>query len=302
MKYLIIFNPEAGKGKGKKLLKNFQRKLKNISNCDLIITDKVGAASNITQNQKYFFDVIVAVGGDGTVHEVINGLGADFNTILGVLPIGSGNDFARSLNLNGTLEHNFNNIFINPLVANIDAGIVRIKEFGKNDFKTFHFANSVGIGFDGYVAFLGHNHKFLRGIWLYLYSVIKALFNFKGMNIYASFDDITVEGKKLLIAIGNGKTSGGGFMLNPSAEIDDEYLNACIADNVSKLRILQLLPKAIFGKHTKEPEINLLQFKRAKITLSEPHFVHSDGEILTSNAKELEIFLMDRKLKVIMGK
>lgn len=301
MKYLIILNPEAGKGRGKKLINDFKSLTDNSINYELILAEKQGDAKQIASEHSEISDIIIAVGGDGTAHEVLNGLGTDSKAIMGVLPIGSGNDFARSLHLNGTLEHNFDILFNKPKIKSIDSGIVKISDFGSREFTIHYFANSIGIGFDGLVAYLGQKNKYLKGIWLYLYSVGKAIFSFKNMFLEAKFDDRFVEGDKLLIAVGNGKTAGGGFLLNPDAEISDDKLNVCISKNLTKFRLLTLLPKAVFGKHKNEPEIELFEFRNAKIQLKSPQIVHSDGEILSTNAEEIEINIIPGKLKVITG-
>lgn len=301
-KYLFVVNPKAGKGRGEKILPQLKEILsaKNID-VEIFVTTKKGDARDIAHHSREKDIVLVSVGGDGTVNEVINGLEDKSNLILSVLPIGSGNDFARSLNLIGEWAKVLEIIISKENYVIIDVGKVKIWDKGSDAPVSSYFINSCGIGFDAYVAFFGNQNKVLRGLPLYLYSVLKALKLYRASHITGNFDNVKIDGKKLLIAIGNGQTAGGGFKLTPNAIMDDSLLDACIADNLSKKQILTVLPKAINGSHINLDVIQYEKFVEANLYLAEPNYVHVDGEIISSNAEKINVVINGRKVKVLNG-
>lgn len=300
-KYLIIINPKAGKGKGLKAspaIRNFVES-RNIEH-SIIFSDYHGHIPQIVKNNANEYSHIIAVGGDGTVNEVINGLDLSQNKKLAVIPIGSGNDFARNLklskNLNDTLEHTFGQ---NPRIKSFDVGQITFSEHSGNEKKNHRFVNSLGVGFDALVADLNQNSKVFSGIVSYVIAVLRALQKYHIMDVKIQLDGRVIEGKKLLISVGNGYTTGGGFYLTPKAKIDDKQLDICIIDKISKLKLLRSLPKALINKLENVPEALMLLFNELKMTLEEPYIAHADGEIISKDIKELEISLIPNQVQVI---
>ncbi|MCX6150199.1 MAG: diacylglycerol kinase family lipid kinase [Ignavibacteriales bacterium] len=300
-KILFIVNPIAGRGRTQKILPKLKTYLDNSSAySEIFITDKKGRAHEYVSNTTDNFNIIVSVGGDGTLNEIINGLNGNSHIKLGILPYGSGNDFAKALGIKNNFENNIHTIINSTNVFTVDVGKIEYKEFHNDQIIASHFINSCGIGFDALVSQLILKNHFLKGLPLYLSAVLKALFCFKPFEIDAAFDDKRITGKKLLVAIGNGKTSGGGFKLNPYAKLNDEKLDACIIDSLSKLKILQKLSKAITGKHNLLKEVKLLQFQKCTIHLSDPSYLHCDGEVISSSVSKVQIELRKDKLRFII--
>lgn len=296
---LFIVNPVAGKGHGERIIPELKKVLagKRI-NSDLIITERKGHATEIAAQFSGMFDIITAVGGDGTISEVVNGLSISDNNILGVIPCGSGNDFARTMHINESLEKEILNLLNSANIKTIDMGEVELTTANNEKIRA-RFLNSFGIGFDALVTKIIQKSKVLRGLPLYLSAVFKALFIYNSSYVYSRFDDVHIEGKKLVIAIGNGPTAGGGFKLLPTADPQDGLLDGCIIDDLSKLRIILELPKAIVGKHTKLPFVKMVKFTEAEINCKEPVYVHLDGDLLAENAVKVIINLHKEKIKVI---
>lgn len=261
-----------------------------------------GHAEEIARENKSKYDVIVAVGGDGTVFEIINGLGEDACNILGVLPTGSGNDFARTCSLRKDFEQNLNILLTAKHVKYFDMPKVVYSCFDESDIShTRYFVNSLGIGFDALVAYLAKQNVALKGLRRYLLAVFKALMSYKPVEATVQFDNEVFSGKNLLFAVGNGKTSGGGFYLNPKAEPDDKILNICFAENFGIFKILRFLPFAVAGRHINKSGITNIEFEKATFKLNTPNYLHMEGEVETKNLKELTIELCQNRIPVIVG-
>lgn len=309
--FLFIINPVSGNGKWEKVRPVFENATRDLANTRYFFTRYPGNGREIAEEQKNNFDVIVAVGGDGTVHEVINGFGEDSKNIFAVLPIGSGNDFAHAINMSNNFTDNLNMILQAKHVKFLDMPKISYTDLDSldsdhdspdknHDIHESYFINSLGIGFDALVSHLSKENIALKGIFRYLLAVFKALIRYKALDVEADFDGEKFSGKKLLIAVGNGKTSGGGFYLNPAAEPDDKQLDVCMADDFSFFKILRVLPLTLFGKHIKTSGINNFAFKKATINLKEPNYLHMEGEVATKNLREVTIELSEKRLPVIV--
>jgi len=299
--YLILINPAAGNWRGVKVIDTIKKYLaKKRINHHIEVSQSPGHISDLVKKLSKNFTHLVSVGGDGTLNELINGIDITSLNTIGLLPIGTGNDFARNLNLHNDINHNLDLIFNSNKHSSFDIGQSIIYENGSSIKKSHRFINSLGIGFDALVAKINQKSKHLSGLISYLYAVILALIKRKDINVEIELDNITkLIGKKLLIAIGNGFTTGGGFYLTPDAKINDNKLDICIIDSVSTLKILSSLPKALFNKLNEVKEASLLKFTNAKIVIQEPALIHTDGEIISENAEKIEISILKNELKII---
>lgn len=291
MKYLFIANPIAGKGRTKKLLKKIESYLiANKVNYKLLETKAPDDIKKFAEEYANQFDRIVVIGGDGTIHGLIN-TEIIKNKTIGILPTGSGNDFAATLGLNKNLILDLHTI-INEKTHVLDIGYAIINNFDGSTY-TKLFANSLGIGFDAEVAYKASKTKYIKGLFLYLLTVFRVLFKYKYRTIKLKCDQFLLNEPLFMISIGNGKTAGGGFKLTPFAKPYDGLLDVCIVKKVSKLKVLQILPLAILGKHIKRKEVKYLQTKSLEITTDKPLYVHADGEILSNNMKSIQIYTLE---------
>jgi len=297
MRYLFIANPVAGKGKTKKLIYDIKKFLNDRKiDYELVETYGPNTVNEIVNNIGHHFDRVIVVGGDGTIHELINS-SIVLNKTLGVLPTGSGNDFALTLGLRKNLRKNLN-IILDEKTLDIDIGYAEITEFSGKKF-SFLFANSLGIGFDAEVAALAKEIKLIRGLFLYLLSVFVVLFKYRFRNIAMQTKSLILTEPLFMISIGNGKTAGGGFKLTPLANPTDGELDVCIVKKISKFKVLQILPLAIFGKHITNPAVVYTKTNEINISSDSPIFVHADGEIRSSNMKSIKIVLFKRHAKFL---
>lgn len=303
MKTLFIVNPESGKGRGGKLLGRIEQYIDlNGINCSVRITKYRGHATKIIREESADYPKIVVAGGDGTLNEVINGLDLTVGNKIGLLPIGSGNDFAKALGLPKSFKDNLKLVFSDDArLISADIGQVSIFNEKEELIRINRFSNSCGIGFDAYVAHLNQTNKVFSGLTSYIVAVFRALWEHNSVTIEAIFDERTFEGEKLFISIGNGETAGGGLYLTPGAIIDDGYLNYTIVEKISRLKLLKYLPLAVINRLAGIKYVQMDKFKHAVITLREPFYVHNDGELVSNSASIIRIESLNSQLKFIVS-
>ena len=288
----FIVNPISGNGRTKKALPHLIEIAKKLGvNFDLQLTQAPEHATELANDNSNQFDTVVAVGGDGTVNEVAAGA-LKSNKIMGVIPTGTGNDFARAIGKLKSL-HEYVHRIMNGKVRPIDTGALRLND------EEFIFVNGIGIGFDAEVAKESLNIRWLSGISRYLLAVGKTLSRYKSSSMRIELDEKTVEQRTFLIAIGNGISAGGGFLLTPHAILDDGMLDACIVSDVSIPKVMQVLPRVLNGTHERHKEVLMTKTKQLKIQSESPVAVHRDGEVCSSRVHDIWVRIVPASLKVI---
>jgi YegS/Rv2252/BmrU family lipid kinase len=293
----LVFNPAAGKGRAKAALATalafFDERQVPYA---LHTTEGAGDATRIASATPPGSNV-VAIGGDGTVHEVAKGLlqtgtadGRTAGRSLGILPLGSGDDFAFSL---GLARDDLRSALERLLTAE-----PRLVDFGTVNGEPFF--NAVGTGLDAEVAErVGVSPRFLKGVSGYLYSVLGALVHLREPRARVLVDGALVhDGPCLLVTSQNGPRSGGSFVFAPEARPDDGMLDVVIAGKVGRLGALGLLPKVMQAKHLTHPAVQLRRGRNVRVEWSEPRPAHADGELLATDAA-YEVALHPRALPVL---
>ncbi len=287
----FIVNPVSGNGKTRRILPHLVGIAKKLGvDFDLQLTRAPEHATELANDRSGEFDVMVAVGGDGTVNEVAAGA-VKSQKIMGVIPTGTGNDFARAL---GRLKdlHEYVHRIVSGKVRSIDVGSIQVNN------GEILFVNSVGVGFDAEVARESRKIHRLKGISKYLLSVIRTLSMYKSSMMRIELDDRVVEQNTFLVAIGNGVSSGGGFLLTPHALLDDGTFDVCTASALSIPKVFQILPRAINGTHEKHREVLMTKSKHIKIQSEDPVLIHRDGEVSDSRVNEIVVHVLPGLLKV----
>jgi YegS/Rv2252/BmrU family lipid kinase len=241
------------------------------------------AARLAEQAVKDGFETVVAAGGDGTVNEIINGLLAasqgGTGPKIGVIPAGSGSDFASGIGLPTDLQEACRHI-ARGQNKTIDIG--RVTVAGQ---KPRYFGNVVGVGFDGAVLIETLKMKRLRGLTLYLLAVLKTIFlNFEAPMTTVAYDGQEMVLPAMLVSVTNGPREGGGFVIAPEARPDDGLFDVCIARDVDRLTILRLLPHFLKGTHVDLDPITMVQAQQVTISSPEGLIAHVDGEVLCTDA------------------
>lgn len=295
----LICNPTAGRGRAGRLLSDVQAFLKGQGvHSDVTLTSAAREATTLAaEASDAGFPLVIAMGGDGTLQEVGEGLvnaGASTNgrvaaTRLGVIPVGTGNDFAKMLAATADWRAACTRI-VNGKTRRVDVG--RINER--------IFLNNVGIGFDAQVGIEAQKIQWLRGQAVYLAALARnMLLSYRTPEISVRLDDEQVKQSITLLTIGNGRCSGGGFWLTPQAEVDDGWFDICLVRGLSKFQMLALVPRAMQGTHITAEPVRMTRARKVTITSTEPLPVHADGEILYTNAHQLTVELLPAALDVI---
>ena len=302
IKAAIIINPKSGKGSGAKFIERLKTsKIPNGANLTVYITEYPKHAISIVQNISDEFDRIIIAGGDGTLNEFLNGFDVNSNTIIGLLPIGSGNDFALALYKNKVDIDKYLISFLsdNHKVVNTDFGEVKLTESDGNVIEK-RFINSLGIGFDARVAYLNQTNKILSGSLSYLVSILRTFVKFNSINFNITINDKELSRNALFCSIGNGESVGAGLYLMPGAKINDGLLDISIVSLKSRIKLLKLLPKAMKNSIKGIPELEQLRFKELEIELETPYYSHVDGEIVSDKSKRLEISISKKSLSFMI--
>ncbi len=278
IKYII--NPAAGKGDAKQVIENIHKEMKR-TNIEYTIT--ISAYENHVEKiskkavEEGHTD-IVAVGGDGTVLEAFNGLFGK-NVNLGIIPSGTGNDLVKMLNITKNVDESIKKI-IRGKTRKIDIGKVNGR----------YFLNVVGIGIDGeIVEETKRVKKILSGSPAYIYSTFSTLIKYRAKNMIINIDGVVFKRNALLVAIGNGKYCGGGMMLTPGAEIDNEEFQIVVIKKISKLKFALLFRKVFSGTHINENCVEVYQGKKIKISSAEDVKINADGNIIGNAPAEIEL-------------
>lgn len=224
-------------------------------------------------------DIVAAAGGDGTIGEVANGL-VGTGAILGVLPMGTGNDFARTIGIGTDL---------NLAAKTLLAGEIREIDLGKA-VSGGYFINVAGCGFDAEVAWrINHGFRRMRGTPAYIAAVIRTLATFKPAAITLELDGVRSECQVMLCAVANAKTYGGGMRIAPDAELDDGLFDVVLVGDVSRVEFLRAFPKVFKGTHTDHPKVTVLRGKKVSISSETALSTLADGEEIGSTPVEFEM-------------
>jgi len=271
-------------GRASKLAPRIEEMLGSGATARLIETHEPGHAERLAAAALDMgHDRVVAVGGDGTAQEVLNGLmaagaGRDGEPpAFGLVPGGTGNDLARSLGL--------------PLTLMEALGVAlgdhtRLMDLGQasHDGETRYFSAAGGTGFDAQVAFTmgGKRARWQRGRAGYVLSTLNELRNYKNralsLRLTTDVGDRQVEGKFLFVAFANGPFYGGGMRICPDASVDDGLLDLCLAGDIGRLGALKELPGIYRGAHVNHPLVEMTKVRELRIDGEEGTRVHLDGE------------------------
>ncbi len=283
MKYKIILNPVSGKGKGIKAERLITEVLnKQKLEFEIVHTKEPFHGIELArQAVKDGWPAIIAAGGDGTMGEVLNGLMAEQKeeTHFGFIPTGTGNDFARSLNIPLDMKEAVD-LLVNPGVKLMDIG----KE------REGYFAIITGLGFPAEVMAAANNYKGpLRGPLVITWSVIRTIRELKPQRVELTLDNEKKEMDIKAIFVLNTPFTGGGLNIAPEAKIDDGFLDIVVIKGIGKLDLLMTLPKTYKGKHVGHPGIEFFRSKKVKIETDRPLKKLFDGNVYGNSPIEAEV-------------
>ncbi len=320
--YYFIVNPASGSGKGHFVWKKIKAELERLDvSYRSYLLSGPGEAKKLAQGLSSLKHpaTIVAVGGDGTINEIVNGLSSFRHITFACIPTGSGNDFVRGLGLCKNPLEALQRILHPSEIRKINIGCASSrKASSKRTAKPtadsaqapseFSFAVSSGIGYDAAVCDSVERsrlktmlNRFHSGKLVYLLTALWQLFTMKRQAFQVTVDDGETHTyqKAYFAAAMNLRYEGGGFMFCPDALPDDDYLDLIIANDISRLRALTLLPRALFGKHVGHRGVHILRCKKAEIMIAKDTCLHTDGEV-PGFFRQVVFSLREEKLPVIL--
>ncbi len=297
-KTLVIANPAAGGGRCARKLSVLRAALDSAGvPYELCLTQRQGHAEVLVLDavKGGKFSSLVIAGGDGTINESVQGLaGTDIS--LGVIPLGTGNDLVKMLDLPKGIP------------AQVDVALKgRVRDFDLGRINDRYFINVVGIGFDAAVNQKHYDISWLSGVPSYVLAILITMFNYtpKYMDVEISGTDGTPPDSFArdihILTIGNGHTCGGGFIFTPGASCRDGELDLSILEPITWLQLLWHLPKIFTGSlQTKAPHLaSLRRFCKLRVRSLTPLPVHVDGELYRTDSLEHEIEVVPGAIKVM---
>ena len=269
MKYIFIVNPESAKGNAMKIIGNIEKVCKQEHiEYEVCYTLAQGDATRLAQSYKDEENIIYAVGGDGTLSEVLNGVVGTKNKI-GIIPAGSGNDFYRTVKELAKAE------------IESDVGVVNGK----------YFLNIACVGIDAEVA---NNvplmkKKNVKVKNLYTASILYTFTHFKFKQIHFKSQEKDEKGNFTILSICNGRYYGGGYNISPKASLEDNYFDVYYINKLRLPSIINLLLKLKKGKLEQDKRTNHFKTDNITVTSEEPIRFNVDGETIENTKFEIKI-------------
>lgn len=292
MKVAFIVNPSAGRGRAGRLWKAIEPEARALGHSlSVYYTTGPGDATRLAAEAAGDgAERVVALGGDGTLYETVNGL-VGTAASFGVVPGGTGNDFCKPLRIPK-----------DPVQALAVALGSQIKTIDLGRAWDRYFLNSAGIGFDAAVCKETNAlPKYFGGTVPYLFGVTKVLLRFRPLPVTIDVDGRRVTTPVTLIAVANGQYYGGGMKIAPDAQLDDGLLDVVVATDLSTPELLAAVPRLYSGTHLKLPKVSATRGRRVTVTSEHPLPVHLDGEVAGTLPVTLEILPGALRVAVPIG-
>ena len=286
MKVFYLNNPAAHGGKGTKYFSLIKKEFdKNKISYEAAETEYAGHGTEIVKNLAFEnYDAIAVSGGDGTLFETINGYFSNKSTKripLGVIPIGRGNAFARDLDLHPEKLNEAVEAILSGKTKMVDVGLCRTAD------SQFYFINILGFGFVTDVAKTAFKLR-VFGHLSYILGVLYRTISLKAYKLKIEADGKLYERENVFAEISNTRYTGKDFLMAPAAIIDDGSLDITLLNRLSRVRLLQALPKIFTGEHVKMKEVESIRARKIKIETHPEKLLTPDGQLMGSTPIEIE--------------
>jgi diacylglycerol kinase (ATP) len=285
---VCIVNPVAGKARGARLrARALEELLRTFPDCTFLYTKGPDDATELARSA-VDVELLVAVGGDGTVREIVSGLISSTGPLdhwttrslplLAVIPVGSCNDLPRNVGIPSDVAEACR-IARDGSTRPIDVIRVEMSEGGNT--RPTYFANAAGFGFDAVVTSEAQKLTYLRGMVLYLAAIVRTLSHLECPLVRIRAGEFSAERRVLMIAAANGRYYGGGLKVAPEARPDDGLIDVCIGWEMGWWSTLKKLPRFVAGTHVALKEVKMLRGPELELEFLESVQVELDGDVLT---------------------
>jgi diacylglycerol kinase (ATP) len=298
----LIFNPHAHRGRAWEVATSLQAIVSRFGEAEWASTEHPMHPAHLAQDAaQQGFEVVAALGGDGTANEVLNGLmriPLKRRPMMAAVPVGSGNDFASNVGVAKDPETAMERVFRGS-PRTIDIGEV-VDQVGRSRY----LGNVLGIGFDALVTLYSYQSRYLQGFATYLWCVLQTILrNHNAPIVTVRADGETFHQGALMFTICNGAREGGGFFVAPDAHPDDGVFHYAVIEQVSRLMMFRLLPEVMKGTHGRFRQVRMGQFKEMDLQADRPLSIHADGEILAgfhSDVTGLRVRVLPGALQMVV--
>lgn len=276
MKTLVVINPYSGAGKGHEMGQQLLVQLRE-KNWDFSLIESrsrlemLEALEHLNNENK--FELLICVGGDGLVHDLLPTLIKNSLPLL-IVPAGTGNDLARTLHLYNVKIEKILDIPARSEPIKLDIGLI-----AHGSQKT-PFIQVLSTGFDAVVNERANNFKFFRGKSKYIIATLLEVWRFKPLSFTLTIDGVKQIRLGMLVCVANGTSYGGGMKIVPHASRSDQLLDVLLVDRVSPIRLLMVFPRVFFGSHVRHPKVHFFKGKRIEISGETQAF--ADGEKISN--------------------
>lgn len=301
--FRVVLNPTARGGAGGRLRAEIERELARRGlEADVVLTRAPGDAAELAyQACAHGITTVVAAGGDGTVHEVGNGLlraadeGLCHDVALGLIPIGTGNDFVKVIPGTSTRAAAYDTLAGGHRYA-YDA--LHVAWPGASEY----CLNAAGTGIDVEVVRQIHRRSRRTGALVYIDGLVRALRRYRPVHLRVEADGEVIEARVMMIAVANGVSIGGLFRIAPNARPDDGLLDLCVVRQLGLLRVPAIAARVLRGRHQSHPEVVVRRARSVRVQVLDgsPLFFQLDGELREPVGVEtLDITVQPGRLHVV---
>jgi YegS/Rv2252/BmrU family lipid kinase len=287
--YTLIVNCKSNSSRAEEYIRSSENLIyKKLSNCKIKYISSPNQLLKEASLSAQDSSIVIACGGDGTAQSVARGVHCS-NTLMGLIPVGSGNDFAKSIGLktNQPVEY-YLDVILKQQVVSVDVPVINDQIF----------INTAGIGFDGLTNYYASVFKSLKGSVKYTFAGLKAFLNAKPLVVSGTIDGSHFDRKVWLIAVANGAVEGGKYLISPNSINSDRLLELVIVPSYNRLKLGLAFILLSLGRTIPNTFSEIITFKEASLNISDSHFIHLDGEVGESSS-DYEIKLKSECLNVL---
>ena len=287
----IIFNPAAGRGAAARRIPDLLDAFRKVGITDVLPTAAKGDEERLTLGAiEEGINSIVVAGGDGTCSRVANAiLRSESDCALAVVPLGTGNDFAKTLGVNEMPAREIARLVAAGMMTRMDVG--RIEQH--------HFLNSLGFGFVPSVLEATQHVRFLKGDAVYIYSALAQLLTYRGFSVSSDSSPSSEARRMLMVTVSNGRFLGGAFRIAPNASVCDGQLDFGFVGDSSVIDRVRLFAGAFHGKHLSRPSVTVECARAMTLHFPAPPMMEVDGELRQALSSTLKIECTPGALNVI---
>jgi diacylglycerol kinase (ATP) len=276
---------------GRQIFQRAEQSLKAIGSYRSVLTSRPGDEDALTVKALgEGVNKIVVIGGDGTTGRVANAIiRSGKRCLLAVVPGGTGNDFAKTLGVNKYKPEQIAQLLARGTETWIDVGYADGR----------YFLNSCGFGFDASVLEATSRVRFLKGDAVYIYSALRQLFTYRGIEVSVSGASGVKSGRMLMVTLSNGRWLGGAFKIAPQASVIDGKLDACFLGDSGVMRRVRLFLGAMRGTHIGMPSVSAAGVQNLTLTFPDSPLMEIDGELQRAQSRTVNVKCVPRALAVV---